>query len=39
VVEIDGSYVDEVERAVVEALARTVGGVSQVRRRVARLEV
>jgi CBS domain-containing protein len=32
VVEIDGHYVDEVERRVVEALARTVGGVSDVKR-------
>jgi CBS domain-containing protein len=39
VVEIDGSYVDEVERRVVEALARTVGGVSQVKGRMARLEL
>jgi CBS domain-containing protein len=39
VVEIDGSYVDEVERRVVEALARTVGGVSRVKHRMARLEL
>jgi CBS-domain-containing membrane protein len=39
VVEVEGSYVDDVERRVVEALARTVGGVSQVKRRVARLEL
>jgi CBS domain-containing protein len=33
VVEIDGSYVDEVERKVVEVLARTVPGVTKVSRR------
>jgi len=32
VVEIDGSYVDDVERNVVEVLARTVSGVSRVMR-------
>jgi CBS domain-containing protein len=39
VVEIDGHYVDDVERRVVEALARTVGGVCDVKRRMARLEL
>jgi CBS domain-containing protein len=39
VVQIDGQYVDDVERRVVEALARTVGGVSDVNRRLARLEL
>jgi predicted transcriptional regulator len=39
VVEIDGQYVDDVERRVVEALARTVGGVSDVKRRMTRLEL
>jgi CBS domain-containing protein len=37
IVEIDGSYVDDVERRVVEILARTVPGVSQVRRPAGRL--
>jgi CBS-domain-containing membrane protein len=37
VAEIDGHYVDDVERRVVEALARTVGGVSAVKRRMTRL--
>jgi len=39
VVRISGSYVDDVERKVVEALARTVGGVREVRRDPAKLEL
>jgi CBS domain-containing protein len=39
VVEIDGRYLDDVERRVVEALARTVGGVCDVKHRRVKLEL